>query len=163
MAVPAKADTRSIRARMARIAKRTRVFVVVAFTDLVREATRVSLGISASDSIKVSVTLDAARVITRHVVAGRTSLNILPCPITVSAATRSYARKDPGENLTGHRSVPDRLEPILPAFNSVAIHAVFRFVASLALSLFANTVKRVGEPVTQVVLPLHGLRDLSPT
>ena len=89
MAVPAKADTRSIRARMARIAERTRVFVVVAFTDMVREATWVSLGISASDSIKVYVTLDAARVITRHVVAGRTSLNVIPRPISVSTTTRS--------------------------------------------------------------------------
>jgi hypothetical protein len=147
---------------MARIAKRTRVFVVVAFTDLVREATRVSLGISASDSIKVSVTLDAARVITRHVVAGRTSLNILPCPISVSAAARPHARQNPGEDLAGHWSVPGRLKPILPALNSVAIDAVFRFVAGLALPLFANTIQRVGEPVAQIVLSLHGLRDLPP-
>lgn len=163
MAVAAKADARCIRVRVARIAERTRVVVVVPFTDMVRKPTGMGLGICALNAVKVSVALYATRVVPCDIVASRTSLNILPCPITVSAATRSYARKDPGENLTGHRSVPDRLEPILPAFNSVAIDAVFRFVASLALSLFANTVKRVGEPVTQVVLPLHGLRDLSPT
>ena len=131
----------------------------IPFADKVRIPRRMSLGIRPSNAVQIDVTLHTARVISFDIVAGNASFNVSTRPLTVSSTTRTYRTQNPGQDLTGYRSVPNGPEPLFLTFRAVTVDAEVRFVTCLTLLRLPDGIDRMREPIAQIVLSLHGLHD----
>jgi hypothetical protein len=137
--------------------------VKVALTDTIRKSPGMCLGICSSHSIQIHVTLNATRIITLYVVTGYAPLDVLSGPQAVTASARADTAEDPGQGFAWNRTMPDWLEAILLSLYPVTVNAIVRFVAALALSFLANGIKGMRKPITQFVLSLYRLDNISAT